>query len=483
MENSDLYALLKTLNNHELSELDVFIQKETVYGKGRYREQVALLYKYLRPLLADADAMPADKQALFRVIFPEQKVSETQVERVIHELLRLVRQFLLLFHYLSDENEQRRQLDYVSIIADKGMEPKALVHLNQLQKELDAETSKGLKHYQLNTEACWKRYELHSHSPNWKSDLAIPEVLKALDLYYYSRRYLLVNHYWLFNRFSKMKNTVLPEPIRANMNIHEGYLKNEPLLFLHYKIHILISNDVYSKAAYDELLTHITQHEPALDREATNIIYSFLRNYLIFLIRDGRNDLLHYAHQLNLACLEKGYLFYDGKLAPGVYSNLANTAIRANEAEWALWFMDAHKDKCLGPAEDTELTYHLHMAMYYHRKKDYTTALRQLPQSSNNLVRVVAIKVLEIMCYYDMGDELFQYKLDAFKMYVKRGAKNLLSAHVSVFYNNFINILLQISHTAPHDHERAHKIMQRIKSKGPIAERDWLMQKVEELLR
>ncbi len=483
MENSELYLLFKTLSNTELNELDVFIQKEVAYGKGRYREQLSLLYRYLRHHLAHSEAEPIARQDLFRVIFSEQNIAETQLVRVMHELLQLLRQFLLTMQYFSAENETKRQLDYAAILMVKGVRPKALNQINQTQKVLQEATAKGHKFYELGFELALKRYQYNSHNAHWKDDLEIPEAIKSLDYYYYSHRFLMVNHYLLFNRFSKMKNAELPMQLHLNMDVLPSYIGSEPMLLIYQKIYALLSSVTFTKTDFDELLNLITQYEAVLDQDVIKNFYSFLRNYLTFLHNAGSNDVIYFLHKLNLESLKKGYLFYNGNLAQGVYLNLGTTAIRANELAWALPFITEYRTKCMGDQEEADIAYHLLIAKYHHRKKEYTKALQYLPTTSPNLVRSLDIKTVEILCYFDMGDDLFLYKLDAFKMHLSRGGKNLISASTKEFYNNFINILLQISNTAPNDRERANKIITRIKSKSMLAEREWLMQKVEELIR
>ena len=47
MDNSEIYLLLKTMTLSELTDLNAFMQSEFT-GKGRYRNQVKILFQMLR---------------------------------------------------------------------------------------------------------------------------------------------------------------------------------------------------------------------------------------------------------------------------------------------------------------------------------------------------------------------------------------------------------------------------------------------------
>jgi hypothetical protein len=73
------------------------------------------------------------------------------------------------------------------------------------------------------------------------------------------------------------------------------------------------------------------------------------------------------------------------------------------------------------------------------------------------------------------------YKIDAFKMYLSRGNKKVLSDENYEMNSNFVNIVYQLNQSHPGDALRKSIILQRIDEKKQLIAKDWLIEKVREL--
>ena len=94
----------------------------------------------------------------------------------------------------------------------------------------------------------------------------------------------------------------------------------------------------------------------------------------------------------------------------------------------------------------------------------------------------IASKRLEIMVYYEMRSPILESKMTAFKVYLFRVSHKLLPDLAQQGNNNFIDILKQIYNplTLGNDN-RIDKLILKINQKRGIVEREWLLQKLEEL--
>ena len=73
-------------------------------------------------------------------------------------------------------------------------------------------------------------------------------------------------------------------------------------------------------------------------------------------------------------------------------------------------------------------------------------------------------------------------KVSAFKAYISRTSPELISSQFKKMNFNFANFLAQINHPKTlHDHKRQGKIEQKIHATESVAEREWLLEKLEEL--
>jgi hypothetical protein len=480
METSELYLLFNSLSANEITEFGAYLQNAVTSSKGRYRGQMIHLYELLRNRTAAKEATALDKDWVFKIIFPEQNVTMAQLERVMHELLQELRQYLLTDYYYAEANNLKRQIHYASILASRNIENKALIPLAHTLRELDGLEVRAADHFTTAFEAAWQQYSISSQSTKWKDDLQISAVMRYLDLHYLCYKLQLLNHYLILNANSKVNQESTAPFINTNIEINPGYLNTEPYLNILYKVYLLLMNPTPSKEGFRELKDLLNRYESAIDATSIKTLYSYLRNYCTLLIRAGSSEFYIVLFELMQDNLEKGYFFYEGKLSLGGYLNIANMGLRVGAMDWVYAFAQQYRTQTQGIEDEKEITYQIIMASYYHRGKNLNKALEYLPQASQILMHNLFIKALEIMIYYDMGDELFQYKSDAFKMHISRSSKKLISDEVRDLYANFINFLSQISNTMTGDRERAQKIESRIHAKTHIAEREWLLKKVAE---
>ncbi len=483
METSELYLLFSSLTFNEISEFGAYLQNGAANSKGRYRGQLVRLYELLRNHITAKETNVLDKDWVFEIIFPEQNVSMAQLERVMHELLQELRQYLLSNYYHSEANTLKRQIHYAAILASKGIENKALIPLSHTLRELEGLEVRAASHFTTAFEAAWQQYSISSQNTKWKDDLQISSVMRYLDLHYLCYKLQLLNHYLLLNAISKMDLESTTPLINTHIDINPEYLQEEPYLNILYKVYLLLTDPAPSKEGFRELKALLTRYESAIDTSSIKTLYSYLRNYCTLLIRAGSSEFYIVLFELMQDNLEKGYFFYEGKLSLGGYLNIANMGLRVGAMDWVYAFAQQYRTQTQGIEEEKEITYQIIMASYFHRGKNLDKALEHLPQASQILIHNLFIKALEIMIYYDMGDELFQYKSDAFKMHISRSSKKVISDEVRDLYANFINFLSQISNTVKGDRERAQKIEQRINAKTHVAEREWLLKKVAEKVK
>jgi hypothetical protein len=480
MEKSELYLLFKTLSISELNELEIFIQNDFLV-KGRYRSQARHLLLLLKEHMLVEKKSALEKEFVFQRLFPDQSVSVGQLERVMHELLQIIKNFLLCRDFFSEANEANRQVRFGGILRSRGLENKAMALANQLIKQLEDLKVKGKKYYEIKFEASLMLYSMNSQNTKWKDDLQIPTVVANLDFFYHSVKLMLVNHYLLLNNVPKIGDLVGRLPQNMQITINPEYLRSEPYILVAYKIYELFSQDTPNKEGFDELLDLLNQYEEEMDAESLTMSYGFLRNYCTILIRAGHFELNVSLFSIMVDNLNKGYLYFQGKFSLGAYYNIANVALRVDAFEWAYRFAQEYKNLTFGTPEEKEETWSLIMAHYHYRKKEFDLAITLLPQNSQNLQFLLTIKTLEVMIYYDQGSELFFYKLDAFKMFINRSGKKNISGESSERHTNFINLMAQIANSAKGDIDRANKIIGRIKAKDNVLEKEWLLKKAEEI--
>ena len=122
------------------------------------------------------------------------------------------------------------------------------------------------------------------------------------------------------------------------------------------------------------------------------------------------------------------------------------------------------------------------ITQYFFYKKQYGQTEEQLLDHYENFYYKVAARRLEIKLLYEQESEILSSKTEAFKMFIFRLSKKQLPEKLKQLNNNFIDFVRQIIHPKTlGNKKRIESIKQKITRKGKVAERDWLLEKINEL--
>lgn len=272
-------------------------------------------------------------------------------------------------------------------------------------------------------------------------------------------------------------NQIQYEIEKKNIDFSNNYeLKIDIEIF-----NLFISKNVY-KEKFIDLINLIDSNEHILDKNIIKYYYYHLRNYCSKLIIFGKYELYPVLNQIYFNHLQKGYLFQDGKILGIIYLNIVNTALKSGDQEWAIKFCEEYKDNIWGNERITNEIYELSLANYYYHTKNFDKAYQILPKHSNDSEINLIIRRLEIRILFETHSDLLPFKIDAFKMYISRSAKNIISESNRVRQSGFINLVLQLTQCTWRDYEKAEKIRQRILAKPQVSERQWLLEMVDNIL-
>ena len=84
------------------------------------------------------------------------------------------------------------------------------------------------------------------------------------------------------------------------------------------------------------------------------------------------------------------------------------------------------------------------------------------------------------MCDYELGSDLLNYNVDAFKIYIWHASSKFLSQAVQESNKAFVNLLFQLMSTTKGDKSRLDLLNKRLESKEEVVELTWLRAKIKE---
>ncbi|MEO0725994.1 MAG: hypothetical protein AAFZ63_15735 [Bacteroidota bacterium] len=472
MVKSYVYTLVQSLTDAEVEHCHNFIRSPFITKQFRDADSVSNLLQRLSSV-----DIP-EKAVLNQQLFPEEGHKTAKLDKLMNELAGGIRQFLLWQKYMKPTHQFEQKLDWVETIRERGLIKRYQQELKSLVKYVDRNARESTLWYYRKFQLAYEIHETESIRNNAKGDLHIPEVIDRLHAYFYVQRLELLNLLFLQKKVTSLEipdhthtttEGLIPAPIKANY----------PILLIAEAIHQQLISPLPKPEAFNTIMDLLKQHELSLESSVLQHFYAYLRNICILLIEDGHTAFTETLHQIQKNNLEKGYLFYQGKLSPSAYMSVTRIAIQIGQYDWALQFINDYKDKVMDSGDEVENLYYLNKALCWFAKGLYEKALQIIPPHFADVTYLIYSKRLELKIYFELNADLLIYRMDAYKMYLSRASKKYLPASVKEPEKNFVNILLQIVQSPLRDKERFKTIRDRIREKKHIADRDWLMEIVE----
>jgi hypothetical protein len=481
MTDSKLLETLKTFNREEQEEFALFIASP-YFNRGAYASELSKLYTFILAVQSDASAGTLSKTEAHANIFPDKVYSEGRIDRMMFEINKLSREFLLHRNYVRKENEVRFMVDWVAVLRQKGLDHRVEKELEKIRQQNQQQTQGSVAQFFTNFLVAREDHIWRSNHNKIKDDLGVTELIESLDTYYFSYRLELLNRVLLQQKASSLVLSPVLAAALENLQIPEHYLENSPLLHITWKIRILLQADIHVVAHFQELFDLLKAHEKDISPEILAQFYVYLRNLCAFIIDAGHTDFDPLLHTIQMDNLERGYFHHEGKISPYAFLNIVQHAIRAQNLPWAYTFVERYKDE-IRDENDTRDFYRMNLALCLFAEKKYSEALEMIPFGSSYSFYHLMARRLELKIYYETRSELLPSKIDAFKMFISRVGRKNLSPNLSELLTNFGNFVSQLYQSIPGDKSRSALLEKRIREKKLVGERSWLLEKARALGR
>ncbi len=481
MEQSHLYELIKRLSPEEREEVLPFA-KVSFFNSGRMRAQVGPLIELCSVHLQENPEGILEKSTVYDIVFPGQDYVEGKLEKVMVEAQKLIRQFLLTKYYFREENEFHQTLDFAEIARQRGLDGKYRQSMERLNKIQEKTPVRHATHFLQQLQLEGAIHYAQSITNQNKGDINIANLIHATEMFYHIRRVSLLSRYLLQLRVAKLEIPVFIQQLLEELEVPERCLAESAQLKINFEIFKMIKKDTPEIEEVQVLLALLQEREADLDHETSQEFYTYLRNFATLLgwKHPEKLEINYMLHDLFLDNLERGYLHYEGKLTPNRCLVIVENALAINAFEWAMEFLETNKNLIHGENESHDI-YRYIQARYLFATGKYDQCLDMLPETSLYLEFLLLGRRLEIKAYYELGSDLFQYKLDAFSVYLSRTSPKILSEKFRQANVLFTNFLTQITSSIPGDIDRANLVYKRIHKNRQVIDWHWLLEKADAL--
>lgn len=481
MEQSLLAALIRTLIPEEKTQI-LHFAAAGIFNNGRMKAQVIPLLDIFLNHPWDFCEQRMEKKEVFAKVFSNQAFVEGKLEKLMVEAHRVVKAFLIAQRYFREDNEFNQLIDYSEELRVRGLDKIYRQTLARLQKSQDTAFQHSQQFYHRQFLLEYSKYEEETRHNQAKGDLNIPNTLQALEQDYLHNRLVLLNQFLL-----QQKIALLNVPKNISLLLEENHIPKSCLeesvsIKINHEIFNLLRKNAPAASEVQHLFELLLQNEKSLDPRSLSDFYAFLRNLCVLSISSDyeKLEMAHMLHDLYKDNLDRGYLHSEGKISRSKYMAVANNALLIEKYDWALAFIEKHKNE-LQDENETKDIYRLNLATYLFKVGRFSDCLDNIPDTSLYLFYLLQAKRLELKALYELRSDLLPYKLDAFKMFLSRTSKKLLSDNQRQIHSDFANLLHQLVHSIPGDTKRSLILTKRTQEKKQAAEWRWLLEKAKTL--
>jgi hypothetical protein len=482
VNKSYLIDILKTFTKDEWDEADIFLSSD-FFCKGKLGNDARILFRVLKNLMKNGISdLDLKKENIYKKVYKNEEIIEGKIEKLMVDLNKIIRNYLLVKSYLDESNKIIYTLEMSKILRRRNILSRYQQILNKLESIQKNKPKKNTTHYLNNYFIEYEKHDFESYHNTHTNDLNIPKVIYALDVFYLTSILELVNRLLLQSQATKIEITEHFTKLATIFNFSNHYQEENPILKITNKIYLILNSNPPKIDDAKDLLDLLKQNEETLDQPTLRAFNAYLRNICIIIGQNDPSDLNNdfFIFQLQREHLEKGYLYYEGKLSPGGILSIVKRGIKFKIHDWTFQVLETHKDLIIGDNE-TQDYYRLAKSIYLFGIQKYDEALDTLPLSFNEATFTNLARRLELKIYYELKSDLLPFKIDAYKMYVNRTLKKNVPDNDQAFQTNFINLFIQLVNSIPNDHNRTERLIRRINDKKLVGEKEWLIEKVKQL--
>lgn len=234
------------------------------------------------------------------------------------------------------------------------------------------------------------------------------------------------------------------------------------------------NDDIYQ--AYKTLLM---KYYACFESTELKALFTYALNYCAIQLNSGREEYYEECWNLYNLSVEKGILYINGQISPPSLKNIITLSLRLKKYQWAEDFLHQHKNKIQSEHPLEVYSFNLANVFFHQQKYDKVyEILRTL--KCRDMFYELAMRRLEIKVLYEKEEiEVLYAKLNAYRVFIHRN--NLLDRDSTIMNNNFLNVVAKMINVIPKNEKQIKKLTKIISQKKKLAERKWIMAKLEQL--
>ncbi|MBL7129631.1 MAG: hypothetical protein ISS16_11690 [Ignavibacteria bacterium] len=284
------------------------------------------------------------------------------------------------------------------------------------------------------------------------------------------------------------KSLILHDELLSYISSNLDYYKQIDIIYLLYNFLVLLKESE-NEDVYNNLKKILKEKRHTINDYDIKTFYVELYNYCKRKQSEGSKKYGLESFEMLKNMIELGVFFNEnGNMSDHNYINIAASAFRINESNWAENFIKVYKEKL--PFEKREIAFNYNNAVLNFRKgKDspdrdvyYEKALGFLSEINvDNFYYMTRVKNLSLQIYYELNEiDLALGMINTYKHYLSRDIvmpKNLKLSYLN--YIHYVSKLIKIKTGSKIIHTT--RIKKEISRNENMAYKGWLLERIKEL--
>ncbi len=480
MLRTKLIGLLRQLDKKEMNRLGHFLESPFFFG-GRREQKLIDFYQYLRRFHPHFENKKLTKEKAYARLFPDRPYNENQLQQLMTKFNKVLERFIVEIYQSQTFGFPSPSHGLAAFYREKNMIT-AFEKWHRQAIHRQAQTvRKDPYHYWIDFLLAKELTEVQSLYNIRKSDLNLPATLSRLDYFFLAVK-LEAACVWLNQHKHQVAIAAdgALETLDALMPLLDaGYFREEPLIELFYRAYHLLQEEA-TAADFDALQRVYDERAMEIGFNQRQIIHGVLRIFCTSRYNAGESEYLAPLFNLYQVGLEQGVLTYGEGLLPATFQTIVTLGLKSDQLDWVEAFLEKYRHR-LVRTEDTGSIYTLKRANLLFARGHYEAAQACLTYEFADIYLKLVARRLEVQIYYELESDLLDAKIQAFKVFIFRVSRSRLPDLQREGYNNFIDLLKQIIHPSTRYNDgRRTMLLDKIRGKKTVAERQWLLAKLRD---
>lgn len=480
MQKNKLTQLLAVLSRREMTRFKEFAFSP-YFNK---HEDIQALVAYLSDVYPNFNTEQCDREVIFQALFPGEPHDQSRLALIFTYTMRLLENFLIQEQH--QENEYAQQLLLLKAFRLKKQYHHYEKILQSVNKQCRNITLKDDFYYHWHYQLAAEADTYYNQMQRRQTDHNIQYKQNNLDQFYLLEKIKDACEMHMRRRILNVDySTRMLEAVQRELHDNEAEYTREPLILLYYQIYQMLTQE--DTTFYFTAFQTLQRYEHSFTKSELHYIYNYFQNYCIQHINRGEGRFMEEIFKLYKAQLKQGLLFEDDHLSEWHFKNIVTVAIRLNEMTWVKDFIEQYKAKL--PPEAQENAYRFNMASYHYAMQEYDKVLQLLLKVEYSDLRYsLGARALLLRTYYDLEEyEALISLVQSFTLYLRRNklmADSNREGHQNLF--KFTRRAAQLRAKLGYEDDeklqkQLNKLKESINSAGPILNKGWLLEKIQEL--